>query len=229
MPGTLWSGSGQRCRRKSAVYRGALRCSDRLTDAAHGVTLASTAGRSWPARARPSRWRCSMPASCRFAIRRSTGEPRAPLCLMGVCFDCLVEVDGRQNVQSCMVDVREGMNVGLQHGARRVAGTAMTHDLAHHRLPAGWRVGGARRFAGLASPAARRTGGAGGQIYRNVTHGSRSRRRARPGLPARSGPGRRAGALVGRCTTTRWCGTLHLTTIAALQDGTLVPDPAGTR
>jgi predicted molibdopterin-dependent oxidoreductase YjgC len=48
-----------------------------------------------------------------------SGQPRAPLCLMGVCFDCLVEVDGQQNVQSCMVEVQEGMQVRLPHGARR--------------------------------------------------------------------------------------------------------------
>lgn len=48
-----------------------------------------------------------------------TGQPRAPLCLMGVCFDCLVEVDGRQNVQSCMVEVSDGMQVRLPTGARR--------------------------------------------------------------------------------------------------------------
>jgi predicted molibdopterin-dependent oxidoreductase YjgC len=47
-----------------------------------------------------------------------SGKPRAPLCLMGVCFDCLVEVDGAQNVQSCMVQVRPGMQVCLPDGAR---------------------------------------------------------------------------------------------------------------
>jgi predicted molibdopterin-dependent oxidoreductase YjgC len=47
-----------------------------------------------------------------------SGQPRAPLCLMGVCFDCLVEVDGAQNVQSCMVQVRAGMRVQLPKGAR---------------------------------------------------------------------------------------------------------------
>jgi predicted molibdopterin-dependent oxidoreductase YjgC len=54
-------------------------------------------------------------------LRRTavSGEPRAPLCLMGVCFDCLVEVDGMQNVQACMVEVREGMQVRLPQGARR--------------------------------------------------------------------------------------------------------------
>ncbi|MBN9306984.1 MAG: (2Fe-2S)-binding protein [Devosia sp.] len=54
-------------------------------------------------------------------IRRSavSGAPRSPLCLMGVCFECLVEVDGRQNVQSCMIEVVDGMNVHLPEGARR--------------------------------------------------------------------------------------------------------------
>jgi predicted molibdopterin-dependent oxidoreductase YjgC len=48
-----------------------------------------------------------------------SGSARAPLCLMGVCFDCLVEVDGQQNVQSCMVQVQAGMRVQLPEGARR--------------------------------------------------------------------------------------------------------------
>lgn len=47
-----------------------------------------------------------------------SGQPRAPLCLMGVCFDCLVEVNGAQNVQSCMVQVDAGMQVRLPNGAR---------------------------------------------------------------------------------------------------------------
>lgn len=48
-----------------------------------------------------------------------SGALRGPLCLMGVCFECLVEVDGRANVQACMEPVREGMQVKLQRGARR--------------------------------------------------------------------------------------------------------------
>jgi predicted molibdopterin-dependent oxidoreductase YjgC len=47
-----------------------------------------------------------------------SGAPRAPLCLMGACFDCLLQVDGRPNVQACMVGVRDGMRVQLQRGAR---------------------------------------------------------------------------------------------------------------
>ena len=49
-----------------------------------------------------------------------SGRPRSPLCLMGVCFDCLVEVDGVQNVQSCMIEVRAGMRVRLPLGARHI-------------------------------------------------------------------------------------------------------------
>ncbi|WP_295805660.1 (2Fe-2S)-binding protein [uncultured Nitratireductor sp.] len=42
---------------------------------------------------------------------------RGPFCLMGVCFECLVEVDGIPNRQACMVSVREGMKVRRQKGA----------------------------------------------------------------------------------------------------------------
>lgn len=47
-----------------------------------------------------------------------SGQPRSAFCLMGVCFDCLVQVDARPNVQSCMVMVKDGMRIRLQHGAR---------------------------------------------------------------------------------------------------------------
>lgn len=53
-----------------------------------------------------------------------SGQARAPLCLMGVCFDCLVEVDGAPNVQSCMVEVRDGMQIRLLAGARSIGDSA---------------------------------------------------------------------------------------------------------
>ena len=55
-------------------------------------------------------------------LRRTpvSGAPRSPLCLMGVCFDCLCEVGGQQNVQSCMIEVTDGMRVRLATGARRM-------------------------------------------------------------------------------------------------------------
>lgn len=48
------------------------------------------------------------------------GAPRAPYCMMGVCFECLVTVDGVGNRQGCCVRVREGMQVELQHGKREL-------------------------------------------------------------------------------------------------------------
>lgn len=47
-----------------------------------------------------------------------TGAPRAPYCLMGVCFDCLVTIDGVGSRQGCLVPVREGMAVETQSGKR---------------------------------------------------------------------------------------------------------------
>jgi sarcosine oxidase subunit alpha len=47
-----------------------------------------------------------------------TGAPRAPYCLMGVCFDCLVTVDGVGSRQGCLVPVHEGMTIETQLGKR---------------------------------------------------------------------------------------------------------------
>ncbi len=49
------------------------------------------------------------------AIHPVDGSPRAPYCLMGVCFECMMEVDGRPDVQSCLVTVQEGMVVKRQN------------------------------------------------------------------------------------------------------------------
>lgn len=40
-----------------------------------------------------------------------TGEPRAPLCGMGICFECRVKIDGVPNIRSCMEPVQEGMEI----------------------------------------------------------------------------------------------------------------------
>jgi predicted molibdopterin-dependent oxidoreductase YjgC len=47
-----------------------------------------------------------------------TGVPRAPYCLMGVCFDCLVTIDGVGSRQACLIPAREGMAVETQLGKR---------------------------------------------------------------------------------------------------------------
>ena len=48
-----------------------------------------------------------------YAVLRHsvTGEPRAPLCGMGICFECRVTIDERQHVRSCLLTVRDGMVV----------------------------------------------------------------------------------------------------------------------
>ena len=47
-------------------------------------------------------------------------SPRSPYCMMGVCFECLMEIDGQANTQGCMTPVVEGMQVQFQHGIRNV-------------------------------------------------------------------------------------------------------------
>lgn len=45
-------------------------------------------------------------------FRRScTGQPRAPLCGMGVCFECRVAIDGVDQLRACVTPAREGMLV----------------------------------------------------------------------------------------------------------------------
>lgn len=55
-----------------------------------------------------------------FRHNSAGGEPRAPYCMMGSCFECLLTIDGAANRQSCQVDVAEGMVVLSQHGPRPV-------------------------------------------------------------------------------------------------------------
>jgi predicted molibdopterin-dependent oxidoreductase YjgC len=47
-----------------------------------------------------------------------SSAPRGPYCLMGVCFECLVMIDGVGNRQACLVIVRDGMAIQMQHGRR---------------------------------------------------------------------------------------------------------------
>ncbi|MBX6376019.1 MAG: (2Fe-2S)-binding protein [Acetobacteraceae bacterium] len=50
----------------------------------------------------------------------ATGERRAPYCMMGTCFECLMVIDGEPSRQACLVTVREGMVIERQHGAPRL-------------------------------------------------------------------------------------------------------------
>ena len=45
-------------------------------------------------------------------FRRSVrGEPRGPLCGMGICFECRVTIDGEAHCRSCQTVCRNGMDV----------------------------------------------------------------------------------------------------------------------
>jgi predicted molibdopterin-dependent oxidoreductase YjgC len=57
-------------------------------------------------------------ADCRDTVVH--GVPRGPYCMMGICYDCLVTIDGAANRQACMTQVREGMHIERQRRAREV-------------------------------------------------------------------------------------------------------------
>jgi len=47
-------------------------------------------------------------ASCRTSV---SGEPRGPLCGMGICFECRAEIDGILHSRSCQILCVAGMNI----------------------------------------------------------------------------------------------------------------------
>jgi predicted molibdopterin-dependent oxidoreductase YjgC len=65
-----------------------------------GAALAAAGVRSWRA-------------------TRLGGRPRGLFCGIGICFDCLLEVDGRPNQRACLVPARSGAVVCSQHGVGR--------------------------------------------------------------------------------------------------------------
>lgn len=50
----------------------------------------------------------------------ASGAARAPYCMMGACFECLMTIDGRPNRQACMTPVRDGMIVEPQTARPRL-------------------------------------------------------------------------------------------------------------
>lgn len=50
----------------------------------------------------------------RHTARRSA--PRGLYCGIGMCFDCVMTIDGRPNVRACQIEVRPGMRVDTQTG-----------------------------------------------------------------------------------------------------------------
>lgn len=46
------------------------------------------------------------------AVRHSVrGEPRQPLCGMGICYECRAEVDGQPHQKTCQILCAPGMRV----------------------------------------------------------------------------------------------------------------------
>lgn len=43
-----------------------------------------------------------------------SGASRAPYCMMGACFECLMTIDGQPDRQACLVMTRNGMKVEQQ-------------------------------------------------------------------------------------------------------------------
>ena len=62
----------------------------------------------------------ALAASDIVAVRQArSGAPRGPFCGMGVCFDCLVTVDGRPSQRACLTKVAAGMDVRSSPDGRR--------------------------------------------------------------------------------------------------------------
>jgi D-hydroxyproline dehydrogenase subunit gamma len=49
--------------------------------------------------------------ACRTSVN---GEPRGPLCGMGICFECRVTIDGKVHCRSCQVLCEQGMEVNTE-------------------------------------------------------------------------------------------------------------------
>ena len=47
---------------------------------------------------------------------RALGKPRGIFCGIGICFDCLLVINGVMNQRSCLVEISEGMVIEVQNG-----------------------------------------------------------------------------------------------------------------
>ncbi len=55
----------------------------------------------------------AMLAAGRYVFRHThpEGEPRGIFCGMGVCYECLVTVEGRERVRACIFPVSDGLRI----------------------------------------------------------------------------------------------------------------------
>jgi len=46
--------------------------------------------------------------NCRSSV---TGQPRGPLCGMGICFECRATINGKTHCRTCQIICKNGMDV----------------------------------------------------------------------------------------------------------------------
>ncbi|KIC09265.1 sarcosine oxidase [Leisingera sp. ANG-M1] len=79
----------------------------KITLTINGQAVTAAAGQSvWSAMVL-----CGQPVTRRAAL---SGQDRSAYCAMGVCFECMVVIDGFPNQQACLRQVAEGMTVATQ-------------------------------------------------------------------------------------------------------------------
>lgn len=57
-----------------------------------------------------------------FRTTPVSGSKRLPYCMIGHCYDCLVEIDGIGSRQACLCQVQDGMRLRAQSGAAAIDG-----------------------------------------------------------------------------------------------------------
>lgn len=76
-----------------------------------------------PARAGETIAACLMRAGVPyFRTTPVTSSPRLPFCMIGHCFECLIEIDGVGSRQACLSQVCDGMRVRTQDGPAAIVG-----------------------------------------------------------------------------------------------------------
>ena len=101
----------RRCDRKSSEYPNEHACRHTTCGAGPAAIQLSIDGRQVRVPAGTTVAAALVPAgwmSTRHSVR---GEPRAPLCGMGICYECRVTIDGRPQCLACRTRCVAGMQV----------------------------------------------------------------------------------------------------------------------
>lgn len=56
----------------------------------------------------------SLTGSDHIRLAPVSGEKRSPYCFIGVCHECLMEINGIPDQQACIIEVKEGMMIRRQ-------------------------------------------------------------------------------------------------------------------